>query len=271
MNRPATSRSPIVPLRAPARVLAWAAVLIGALSVIPAPPTWAADGPVISGPEKSPAFKQVRLSLQGDADDVDWVVFPIGKADGERFGDKGASYTFTGPPGEYQVLVTLVKANKLSHATKVVVIGEPGPGPVPPGPTPGPTPNPTPGPTPTPTPTPSPVPIPTPGPSPNPGPVPGFDAPLNGRAYAKELTYSFADSLGQASTETLDGKPMEQVKANHVARWKATREAAFDRRFVGALDTLIPPGNDNPTIEQRRRYADFLQKVADGMKQGVTP
>jgi hypothetical protein len=261
MNRPATSRSPIVPLRAPARVLAWAAVLIGALSVVPAASTWAADAPVISGPEKSPAFKQVRLSLQGDADDVDWVVFPIGKADGERFGDKGASYTFTGPPGEYQVLVTLVKANKLSHATKVVVIGEPGP--VPPGPTPGPTPNPTP--IPAPVPPPSPIPIPTPGPSPNPGPVPGFDAPLNGRAFGREMLDAVGDSLVLFGQDISAGKPIDQARKDHAARWKKSVADAFDRRFVPALDKLIPP-DTAPNTEQRRRYDELIRSMAGGMK-----
>jgi hypothetical protein len=257
MSRPATSRPPIAPLRAPALAPAWAAVVFGVLSLVPVTPTWAADGPVISGPEKSPAFKQVRLSLQGDADDVDWVVFPIGKADGERFGDKGASYTFTGPPGEYQVLVTLVKANKLSHATKVVVIGEPGPVPIPipPGPTPGPTP----------TPTPSPVPIPTPGPSPNPGPVPGFDAPLNGRAFGREMLDAVGDSLVLFGQDISAGKPIDQARKDHAARWKKFVADAFDRRFVPALDRLIPP-DTAPNTEQRRRYDELIRSMAGGMK-----
>jgi hypothetical protein len=257
--RPKSSHAPrpsIAPLQAPALAPAWAAVLIGALSLVPATPTWAADGPVISGPEKSPAFKQVRLSLQGDADDVDWVVFPIGKADGERFGDKGASYTFTGPPGEYQVLVTLVKANKLSHATKVVVIGEPGPGP---------TPNPIPPPTPSPVPPPSPVPIPTPGPSPNPGPVPGFDAPLNGRAFGREMLDAVGDSLVLFGQDISAGKPIDQARKDHAVRWKKSVADAFDRRFVPALDKLIPP-DTAPNTEQRRRYDELIRSMAGGMK-----
>jgi hypothetical protein len=253
--RPKSSHAPRFrchsPLRAPALApaWAWAAVLIGALSVIPTAPTWAADGPVISGPEKSPAFKQVRLSLQGDADDVDWVVFPIGKADGERFGDKGASYTFTGPPGEYQVLVTLVKANKLSHATKVVVIGEPGPVPipVPPGPSPGPNPNPTPNPTPVP-----------------PQPETPFQAVI--RSYVTGSRLAYADAWDAAAGALESGQTVSQAMDVLGKTLGTKRSASFESTIKPQLVSLLPEGAEPTDAAKRAQVVAFWRSIAAAIR-----
>jgi hypothetical protein len=229
----------------------------------------AADALKIDGPDRVPAYRQVRLSVIGDADDCEWDVVGLGndlvsEPDGNEIDEKGTRYEFTAAPGRYRVVVTVIRGGKLGRAMKLVTIDSPTP-----GPTPGPTPTPTPGPTPpTPGPTPPPGPTPTPGP-PNPGPVPGFDAQANGRTWAKELIDTFADSLTQAGRDIMDGKSMDQAKKDHIARWAKTRDDAFNARFVGALDQLVPPNVPNPTIEQRRRYAEFIQSLTQGSKEAV--
>jgi hypothetical protein len=136
------------------------------------------------------------------------------------------------------------------------------PRPVPPKPDPTPV-NPDGGTTPTPRPNPTPAP---PSPSVDPGPVAGFDAPAQGRLYAAELAKILADSFDVAASDILAGKPMDQARAEHQARWKDARDRAFDARFLAPLDTLVPAGTANPNVEQRRRYAQFLNRVAAGMR-----
>jgi hypothetical protein len=235
----------IAPLRAPALALAWAAVVFGALSLVPAAPTWAADGPVISGPEKSPAFKQVRLSLQGDADDVDWVVFPIGKADGERFGDKGASYTFTGPPGEYQVLVTLVKANKLSHATKVVVIGEPGPVPIPVPPD-------------------NPVDPDKPKPPVPPQPETPFQAVI--RSYITGSRLAYADAWEAAASALEGGQTVSQAMDVLGKTLSTKRTASFESTIKPQLVSLLPEGTEPTDAAKRAQVVAFWRSIAAAIR-----
>jgi hypothetical protein len=111
----------------------------------------------------------------------------------------------------------------------------------------------------------------TPGPTPGPGPIPVVvDETEDGKAWARELPLTFADSFEIARKEVLGNeKPMPDIRKDHLDRWKKTREEAFDSRFSKAFDMAIPPGNDKPTIEERRRYAEVMGQIIAGTREGA--
>jgi hypothetical protein len=239
----------------------------------------AAPKAVIEGTSRIPSGGTIALTAADSVSDKPLVwkvkgpklVYTIGDSQGRQ----GVFLlAFNVPSGTYRFIVEAraKPEGAADYDSDVdvldVVVGDQ-PVPPTPGPTPGPTP-PTPGPTPNPTPTPGPTPPPGPAPGPpNPGPIPGFDAQANGRTWAKELIDTFADSLTQAGRDIMDGKSMDQAKKDHVARWAKTRDDAFNARFVGALDQLVPSNVTNPSIEQRRRYGEFIQSLTQGAKEAV--
>jgi hypothetical protein len=114
----------------------------------------------------------------------------------------------------------------------------------------------------------------TPGPDPIPPLPPAPVDPNDPRALARQwpaaLAGTFADSFAAAATDVrLGTKAMADIKAEHVARWKAARDAAFNKRFVPLMDAIIPPATATPTIEQRRRYAEFMDQIVQGTREGT--
>lgn len=106
--------------------------------------------------------------------------------------------------------------------------------------------------------------------APKPVPTPTVDATKDGAAWAKELPLTFADSFAQAQADVKGSdKTLDAIRKEHVERWKASRDAAFNKRFVPTLDQVIPPGNDKPTMEDRRRYAEVMGQIVEGVREGA--
>lgn len=109
---------------------------------------------------------------------------------------------------------------------------------------------------------------PTPGPAPTPTPV--IDVTEAGKAWAKELPLTFADSFEKAQADVRGtDKPLDAIRKEHVERWKAARDSAFNARFERLFDQVIAPGNDKPTMEDRRRYAEMMGKIITGTREGA--
>jgi hypothetical protein len=119
---------------------------------------------------------------------------------------------------------------------------------------------------PPPGPGPGPGPEPGPNPTPPPGPVDPNDVTANGAAWGKELLRSWAESFKVAQADVLAGtKPVDAIQKEHQERWRASRNALFDARFAPIFDKLIPPAQETePTVEQKRRFADAMGKIIDG-------
>jgi hypothetical protein len=193
MSRPATSRPPIAPLRAPARALAWVAVVFGlglSLGLGAGVPTVAhATEPVakIAGKTTVPANQGVvlldgRQSVADPPGALKWKWKGVGPeptfivANDQASGRPVLLLLLDPPIGTFRFeLIAIGKANDGTVTADAdvidITVGGVTPVPVPtPTPTPGPVP-PTPGPIP---PTPTPTPTPTPGPTPpSPAPIPG--------------------------------------------------------------------------------------------------
>jgi hypothetical protein len=96
------------------------------------------------------------------------------------------------------------------------------------------------------------------------------DATSAGKVWAKELPLTFADSFekAQADVRSTD-KTLDAIRKEHVERWKGMRDDAFNARFEKMLDTVIPPGNDKPSMEDRRRYAEMMGQIVAGTRSGA--
>lgn len=106
--------------------------------------------------------------------------------------------------------------------------------------------------------------------TPKPGPTPTVDATKDGAAWAKELPLTFADSFERAQADVKGtDKPLDAIRKEHVERWRQARDAAFNARFESAFDAVIPPGNDKPTMEDRRRYAEVMGAIVAGTREGA--
>lgn len=105
---------------------------------------------------------------------------------------------------------------------------------------------------------------------PGPKPVPTAKVKQEGKAFARDVLVSFAESLDTARKEILEGeKDIKAIHSEHTARWQKGREQAFNSRFQKPLDEIVPPGSKSKevTIEQRRHYGEYLQDIEDGVKE----
>jgi hypothetical protein len=118
-----------------------------------------------------------------------------------------------------------------------------------------------------PRPPPGPDPVDPDRPDPPPGPVDPDDVTANGAAWGKELLQSWADSFKVAQADVLAGtKPVDQIQKEHQERWRTSRNALFDARFAPIFDKLIPPAQETePTVEQKRRFADAMGRIIAGV------
>lgn len=140
---------------------------------------------------------------------------------------------------------------------------------------PDPQPDPGPGPVPGPGPGPGPLPVP---PDPKPNPDGTFNFRAAGAAWPRSLAKTFLDSFATAAEEMYpaagDGlfselKPIDKVKADHIARFAASRDDAFGRLVESAFDAIIPPGTAKPSGEQRKRYADAMRAIVAGGREAI--
>jgi hypothetical protein len=92
----------------------------------------------------------------------------------------------------------------------------------------------------------------------------------SGKANAKAMVASVAASLKAAAADARDpSKPWPEVKESHLKRVRAAIEGDFDQRFYDRLNAIIPDGTDQPTPEQRGRFADALDEIAAGQAEAV--
>lgn len=109
--------------------------------VVLAAPVLSAD-PVINAPATVPVYNLVTISTPTAANSYHWLVIGVGPVNYRALGN-GSEIIWTGPPGNYLVVLVVVNANGTKDTNKAtVVIGDapnppdPGPGPLPPDPDP---------------------------------------------------------------------------------------------------------------------------------------
>jgi hypothetical protein len=107
------------------------------------------------------------------------------------------------------------------------------------------------------------------GPAPGPQPVASAFR-KGGDARAHSLPAIEARSLRKAAQEIrATDKPLADIKAAHSQGWADAREKDFDDLFVKLLDEIIPEKDDRPSKDQRERYAQALEEIADGEEAGA--
>lgn len=110
--------------------------------------------------------------------------------------------------------------------------------------------------------------LPIPDPTPAPTPAPSSDAEAAGQAMRAPLLAAVGDALGNAAEAVRTGAALDKAKADCVAEFRSRSGAAFDAGAVPVLDKVLPPGETNPTPDQRAAYATALEALARGIKGG---
>lgn len=96
-------------------------------------------------------------------------------------------------------------------------------------------------------------------------PQPASSLERAGATRARLLPRYEAESFREAAREIRDGtKPIDAIRKEHSKRWADARDQGFDQQFKKSLASVIPEGTANPSIEQRRRYAETLEQIAAG-------
>lgn len=83
------------------------------------------QSPSIYGVSNWSSYTQVRLSVQSPKNNAGyaWVIFPSYKADVESL-DSGKRLIFTGPPGEYAVVLIEICDNQVAQSVRRITIEE---------------------------------------------------------------------------------------------------------------------------------------------------